>query len=138
MIDRTETGRCFCGQLTFAVAGPAKFACFCHCESCRRASGGAFVPWGTFTRDEFEVMSGVLTLHHSSEGVTRGHCADCGTSLTYEHTKREGQIDVALTCFDDPSQFTPQAHIWTVDKLPWVRIDDELPVFETTVSAAEA
>jgi len=54
--------------------------------------------------------------------------------LTYEHEDREGQVDVTLTSFDDPSGFSPSAHIWVEDKLPWVTIDDGLPQYPQTVS----
>ena len=124
------TGHCFCGRVKFEVAGPAKYACFCHCESCQRAAGGAYVPWATFEKSTFVVTAGEIAQHHSSPGVTRGLCRECGTSLTYEHEDRVGQIDVTLTSFDDPSEFSPQAHIWVEDKAPWVIIGDDLPQFQ--------
>lgn len=130
-----HTGHCFCGDVEFAVSGPAKFACFCHCESCRRAAGGAYVPWATFANDSFEIQSGNLTRHQSASGVTRGLCSRCGTSLTYEHENRVGEIDVTLVSFDDPTEFSPSAHIWVEDKLPWVTIDDGLPQFPRTVGS---
>ena len=130
----THTGRCFCGQLRFEVEGQARYACFCHCESCQRAAGGAYVPWATFDKSNFSVTSGEMTEHYSSPGVTRGHCRDCGSSLTYENEKRPGEIDITLTSFDDPSQFKPGAHIWVEDKAPWVTIDDDLPQYPQTVS----
>ena len=131
----THTGRCFCGAIRFEVAGPAQYACFCHCESCRRAAGAAYVPWATFAREAFVVTEGSMALHHSAPAVTRGLCSNCGTSLTYEHANRSGEIDVTLTSFDNPTAFTPAAHIWVEDKLPWVEIDDGLPRYRKTVSA---
>ena len=128
------TGQCFCGAVQFEVEGPPKFQCFCHCESCRRAAGGVYVPWATFSRSSFAITGGEMVLHHSDPQVTRGLCARCGTSLTYEHEEREGQIDVTLTSFDDPSYFSPSAHIWVEDKLPWVNIEDGLPQYPRTVS----
>jgi len=125
----TYSGRCFCGHVRFEVTGPEKFACFCHCESCRRAAGGVYVPWATFAKDTFVITSGDISKHHSAPGVTRGLCSICGTSLTYEHEDRYGQIDVTLTSFDDPSGFSPSAHIWVDDKLSWVIIDDGLPQY---------
>ena len=110
------------------------YACFCHCESCQRAAGAAYVPWATFEKSTFGVTSGEMAEHHSSPGVTRGFCHDCGTSLTYEHEDRAGQIDVTLTSFDDPSGFSPQSHIWVEDKQPWVRIDDGLPQYPQRVT----
>lgn len=127
MSNERHSGRCFCGDVTFAVDGAEKYACFCHCESCRRAAGGAFVPWATFARDKFEITSGEMALHHSTPGVIRGLCTRCGTSLTFETDARPGQIDVTLTSFDDPSQLEPRSHIWTEDKLPWIVIGDGLP-----------
>lgn len=82
------------------------------------------------------VSSGEIAWHHSAPGVTRGLCSNCGTSLTYEHKDRVGEIDVTLTSFDEPSEFTPAAHIWVEDKLPWVNIDDGLPQFQRKVISA--
>lgn len=136
MSDTAYTGRCFCGAVRFAVTGPASFTCFCHCESCRRAAGGVYVPWATFAKSSFALTKGHLVEHHSAPQVTRGLCAACGTSLTYEHEIRAGEIDLTLTSFDDPTEFSPAAHIWVKDKLPWVIINDELPQYATTVTSS--
>lgn len=90
--------------------------------------------WATFEKESFAVTSGSMLEHHSAPQVTRGLCSKCGTSLTYEHEDRDGEIDVTLTSFDDPSEISPAAHIWVEDKLPWVCIDDGLPQYPKTVS----
>jgi hypothetical protein len=69
----------------------------------------------------------------SSPGVTRGHCPDCGSSITYENESRPGEIDITLNSLDDPRGPTLRAHIWTEDKQPWLQIGDELPVYEKNV-----
>ena len=125
-------GHCLCGSVKYEVTGPEKYACFCHCESCQRAAGAVYVPWATFEKGGFAITAGEMAEHHSSPGVTRGYCQECGTSLTYEHENRAGDIDVTLASFDDPSQFAPTAHIWVEDKLPWVEIGDDLPQFLKT------
>ena len=130
MSDLKYTGRCFCGDVSFDVAGPARYACFCHCESCRRAAGGVYVAWATFDKVAFVVNGGQLIEHDSAPGVVRGLCTRCGTSLTYGNKKRPGEIDVTLTSFDDPSWFGPESHIWVEDKLPWVTISDNLPQYQ--------
>ena len=124
------TGGCFCGQVRVEVAGPEKFACFCHCESCQHAAGAPVVAWATYTRDSFHVTSGEMHWHHSSPGVTRGICQNCGTSLTYENEKRPGEIDLTVNCLDDPSKPSLKAHIWTEDKQPWLLLDDDLPAYQ--------
>lgn len=135
MIDDTTSGGCFCGALRFSVSGPVRSCCFCHCESCRRASGGVYVAWATFDKLSFTVTDGELELRESSPEATRGRCAACGTSLTYEHAERPNDVDISLAGFDDPGRFSPTSHIWIEDKLPWVVLSDGLPQHRTWASA---
>ena len=74
--------RCFCGGIRFELSAPPVFACHCHCESCRRASGGPFVTWVTFPLESFSLSAGKPAEHRSSPDVVRGHCADCETSIS--------------------------------------------------------
>ena len=126
-------GGCFCGAVRFEVEGPEKFACFCHCHSCQHAAGAPIVAWATYARETFRVSSGELHTYSSSPGVTRGICAACGTSISYEHAARPGEIDLTLNSLDDPSAPVLKAHIWVEDKAPWFEIGDELPVYEKKI-----
>ena len=127
------TGGCFCGAVRFEVEGPEKFACFCHCHSCQHAAGAPIVAWATYARDTFGVTSGEMHTYSSSPGVTRGICAACGTSISYEHVDRPGEIDLTLNSLDKPSAPVLKAHIWTEDKAPWLVIGDDLPVYEKKI-----
>jgi len=131
-MDRVS-GSCFCKSIRFEVDGPEKFACFCYCHSCQRAAGAPVVPWATYQKSTFTVTHGAVCWHESSPGVTRGHCADCGSSISYENNKRPGEIDITLNTLDDPGGPVPQAHIWTEDKQPWLTIGGELPVYEKNI-----
>jgi hypothetical protein len=108
-------GGCLCGSVRYAATGEVKDLCVCHCASCRRATGGLMVPWGTVSPERFAVTRGQLTEFRSSSEVVRGFCASCGTTLTYRHAQRPGEIDFALTTLDDPNQLVPEVHIWTQD-----------------------
>jgi hypothetical protein len=128
-MNEVVTGRCFCGDVRFAVMGPETFACFCYCESCQRAAGAPVVAWATYDRNTFRVIEGEICWRESSRGVRRGHCPACGSALTYESERRKGEIDVTINCLDAPGVPTPRAHIWTEDKQDWLRIGDDLPVY---------
>jgi hypothetical protein len=82
------------------------------------------VPWGTFAAPNLSILRGRLAQYRSSPKVTRGFCAQCGTSLSYRHHDRGGEIDVTLSSLDDAGALAPQVHIWVEDKLPWVAIAD--------------
>ncbi len=80
-------GQCFCGHVRFeANRGPSS-ACHCHCESCQRASGAPYVTWVTFPLESFTITRGALIERQSSPGTTRGHCAECGTTMTYRYER---------------------------------------------------
>jgi len=38
-------------------------------------------------------------------------------------------LDVPIATLDDPSPFAPEVIIWIEDRLPWVKLDLELPTF---------
>ena len=131
-----RAGGCFCGTVRYAVAGEPRFLCFCHCTSCRRAAGAMPVAWGTFKAADFQITHGDLNEANTSPGVTRGYCGRCGTSLTYQHVRRENEIDVTLASFDAAAELRPTVHIWVEDKLPWVKITDGLPQYPKGISGA--
>ncbi len=122
-------GGCLCGAVRYQVSGTVSNPCFCHCVSCRRATGAPMVPWGTFARASFRLTRGALAEYRSSPAVTRGFCAVCGTSLTYRNEARAAQIDVTLATLDDPTLLAPQMHLWVGERLPWVSINDGRPQF---------
>jgi hypothetical protein len=122
-------GGCLCGATRFRAAGDVTERCYCHCRSCRLASGAPFVAWATFAAETFHLVKGQLAEHRSSEKVVRSFCPACGTTLTYAHGARPAQLDIALATLDEPSLFPPEFHIWVSQKLPWIAIGDELPQY---------
>ena len=132
-MTETLTGGCFCGAVRFEIEGPEKFACFCHCHSCQHAAGAPVVAWATYARDTLRVTRGAIHFFASSPGVTRGTCSACGTSISYEHVDRPGDIDITLNSLDDSSAPILKAHIWVENKAPWFEIGDKLPAYRKNI-----
>lgn len=131
-------GGCGCGAVRYEVSGPGSWLCYCHCASCRRTAGAPMVAWCTFDSSEFRLLRGALREYHSSPGVLRGFCAACGGCLTYRREARAAEIDVTLASLDDTAGLAPQMHVWTAEKLPWVRLDDGLPQYPAGYSEPPA
>jgi hypothetical protein len=130
MSELSYRGGCLCGAVRFEVSGPATFLCYCHCLSCRRASGAPLVAWGTFPSSTFVLTAGALTERASSAGIARGFCAACGTGLTYRRADWIGdEIDVTLASLESPELLAPTMHVWVAHKLPWMEIADGLPQY---------
>jgi hypothetical protein len=120
-------GGCFCGAIRFEATGDAVTVAHCHCLHCRRTSGAAFVTWSEFPSDHFTFTKGSPSSFSSRPGVTRQFCGKCGSPLTWQRDDATSSIDVITCCFDDPSTFDPQTHIFVDRLLPWVHLDDGLP-----------
>ena len=90
------------------------------------------VPWATYPKANFVVADGAIALIDTSPGVTRGHCAKCGSSISYQHAARPDEIDLTLSSLGDPIDLKPTAHIWVEAKIPWLVVHDGLPQYAQT------
>lgn len=120
---RTQaSGRCHCGTVRFVARFPSRFVAHCHCESCRRAHGAAFVTWAGFTTPQVTITEGAdaLAVHVSSPGTHRSFCRACGTKLFFESTRWPGETHVVLVAFDDPLDRPPDGHSFANEHVPWL------------------
>lgn len=107
------SGHCLCGAVTF-TAIPKHGMHACHCESCRRWTGGVYL--GVDCGDSVEVTnSGAMTVYESSDWATRSFCRSCGSTLFWT-LKGGGLTAVSVQAFDDPSVFAFESEIFIESK----------------------
>jgi hypothetical protein len=116
-------GHCYCGAVKYAAEGPTLYQANCHCENCRRAIGAQAVAWITVREPSFQFTAGQPTFFLTPTGATRTFCPTCGTSLTYQHPDRSGEIDLITATLDHPEHFPPNRSVYADEKLPWVQCD---------------
>ncbi len=121
------SGRCFCGLVRYHCGALLYPPTLCHCESCRRIAGAHSVGWATVAAETLVMTAAEPRVFASSAGVTRSFCGKCGTSLTYRHENRPGEIDIILATLDRAAELAPADHIYMADALPWDRPNDGLP-----------
>ncbi|MEO7735596.1 MAG: GFA family protein [Kofleriaceae bacterium] len=123
--DKTYNGSCFCGAVTFTVAGEPAAMGFCHCTSCRQWSAGpvnAFTLWPPATVKITKGADNIGTFNKTPNSA-RQWCKTCGGHLMTEHPSF-GLIDVyAATIPDLP--FTPGVHVFYGESV--LPIKDGLP-----------
>lgn len=135
--QRERRGRCLCRAIGFTTTGAPLFVALCHCESCRRATGGALVAACGFRRRDVAFDGMAPTYYTSSPGVRRGFCPRCGTSLTFESTRWPDDVHLMVGNFNAPEDFAPQCHVFAAERLSWLHIADGLPRYRTTPSAGD-
>ncbi len=115
MMTEPLKGRCLCGAVTFTATPQAMQMSVCHCEMCRRWSGGTFMA--------VECGSSVRFAEGSPTGSYKGSpwgerifCRECGSTLVWQMQSGEHQ-NVAVQAFDDPSMFKFTSQIF-IDRKP--------------------
>ena len=127
MADAMSEGGCLCGAVRFRVTGEPIWVGHCHCTSCRRNTGSLVATFVGFRPAQVNQLEALPRLYESSPGVRRKFCDRCGTPLSYEAVRWPDEIHLYLCTLDDPERYAPQFHVNYSERVPWFKIDDELP-----------
>jgi hypothetical protein len=126
-------GGCACGEVRYRLTTEPLFTHCCHCLNCQRQTGSAFVINLLIEADRVELLSGdpqpvdVLRDDGSKQRIFR--CPTCQVAVFSEYGWPE-LLFVRAGTLNEPSEVTPDVHIFTRSKLPWVALPDSVPAFE--------
>jgi hypothetical protein len=132
-------GRCACGEVRYRLSGRPFAVHCCHCRSCQRETGSAFVINGLIESGQVEVLSGspekVNTPSDSGKGQLVVRCPSCHVAL-WSHYGGMGEkaAFVRVGTLEDPDACPPRVHIFVRSKQPWVVLSDGAPAFEVFYS----
>jgi hypothetical protein len=126
-------GGCACGEVRYRLASDPLFVHCCHCLNCQRQTGSAFVINVLIETDLVELLSGeprpVDVPREDGSMQTIWRCPTCQIALYSQYTSPRVRFVRAGT-LDDPSSVSPDVHIFTRSKLPWVTLPDAVPAFD--------
>lgn len=128
----TREGGCMCGKVRYRAEGEPVWVLHCHCESCRRSASAPMVTWVGYREEQFGLTGADPKSYASSQGVQRRFCGDCGSQLIFISERWPGEVHILAATLDDPASVTPTGHVYTVEKLPWLHLGDDLPRYEKT------
>ena len=128
------TGGCLCGGVRFEATGQPIWIGYCHCRMCQQASGGPFIFFVDFWKNDVAFTGRAPAIYRSSSWGERGFCRDCGTPLFFQYRdvpvlseKRRALIGFTIGCLDDPSPYQATDHMGVESRLANVNIVDDLP-----------
>ena len=127
-----STGGCMCGAVRYEATGESLRVINCHCESCRKHTGGPVATLPVYKADQVRFSGDERKIYKSSSDVGRAFCAECGSTLTFEATLRGYGPIVAIhiSSFDNPGALIPIAHSFYSERIPWFDVADNLPRYE--------
>ena len=129
----TWDGGCACGEVRYRLTTAPMFVHCCHCLNCQRHTGSAFVINLLIEASRVEVLSGApqpvdMPLNGGSPNrIFR--CPKCQVAVWSEYGGRSQILFVRAGTLDDPSRVSPDVHIYTRSKLPWVALPASVPSF---------
>jgi hypothetical protein len=133
MSVQQRAGGCACGAVRYRLTSDPMFVHCCHCLNCQRQTGSAFVINLLIEADRLELVAGdpqpveVPRDDGSKQRIFR--CPDCQVAVFSEYGRSEVRFVRAGT-LDEPAAVTPDVHIFTKSKVPWVTLPDSAPAFE--------
>ena len=121
-------GSCECGEVEYEASGPFGEVVACHCETCRKTSGHFWTAFSVAKANLEFLNNKGLVWYEASDGVRRGFCGNCGSSLFYEFTDKKF-LGVAAGSIDDATGLKLAAHIFTKTKGDYYKLSDKVPCF---------
>lgn len=127
-------GGCACSGVRYRMTALPLFVHCCHCRWCQRETGSAFVLNALIETDCLEVLRGkperVATPSESGKGQTIVRCPTCRVAL-WSHYAGNGEAICFLRAgtLDEAERVSPDVHIYTDSKHPWVVLPEGVPAF---------
>ncbi len=132
-------GGCLCGAVRYEATGNPEQASYCHCDDCKRATGGPYTVGVLVKLADLHVRSGQVkgytSIADSGRKITREFCPDCGSPLFTKAEKCPDLVFLKAGSLDQPEVVKPQCQIWTKRAVPWAYIDETLPQYPESASS---
>lgn len=110
----SANGACLCGAVKFSVSNIKPHVGACHCDMCRKWTGGPLMTVDCGSEIQFEGDDNI-SVYESSEWADRAFCKKCGTNLYYRF-KAANQFFMMAGLFADNSQFDFNHQVYIDEK----------------------
>lgn len=126
------TGGCLCGAVRYRVDARPLTITACHCDACKKMSGGTNLFVFTVPRNSFHHLSGEVDRYRRTAKSGRQsdvvRCAACGTRL-WREPQAFPVMTVTVGTLDDPCWAVPASHIWIEKASPAALMQDDAAKF---------
>lgn len=134
MSEQAFHGGCDCRAVRYHLASRPMVVHCCHCRWCQRESGASFALNAMIEADRVRILGEapdvVPTPSASGAGQAIARCPHCKVAV-WSHYASAGPVIafIRVGTLDDPDQLSPEIHIFTGSKQPWVVLPPNVPSF---------
>lgn len=124
------SGKCLCGKVSYTSSVEPVFAGNCHCNDCKKSSGGGYAPTMFFPEENVSISGEVKYFEskgRSGKMVSRGFCPTCGSQIFGKPDLMPGILAIRAGSLDDTSRYRPEIDIFTSHAVAWDVMDRSLP-----------
>ncbi|WP_166297766.1 MULTISPECIES: GFA family protein [unclassified Bradyrhizobium] len=127
-------GGCTCRNVRYRLTGRPLIVHACHCTWCQRETGTVHALNAMYEAERVEHIAAepeiVDTPSASGKGQKIARCPICKVAVWSNYPGSGPAVRfVRVGTLDDPSQFPPDAHIFTSSRQPWVTFSPGAKVF---------
>jgi len=134
-MNRVHTGTCACKAVQYTVDGRIKSVVNCHCNLCKKITGGAFETIALVSERNLKITSGeeYLIRYALTNNADKYFCKVCGTPIYNQNKRVPGNSMIHIGSLDNPSSLSPTINLHCNSMLSWVREISALENYEEEV-----
>ena len=128
-------GSCLCGGVAFEIGGDIGPFELCHCNRCRKASGSAYAALLEVKAKGYRMVQGRELVRSYQAPLIENpplyevwFCSTCGSWVPDPDPKGD-MLEVPAGLLEEPTNVTPDKHIYIDLKAGWDDIDGDVAKF---------
>ncbi len=134
-VSSTFEGGCTCGDIRYRMESKPMIVHCCHCHWCQRETGASYALNAMIEADRVILLQGepdrVLTPSNSGKGQTISRCPACRVAVWSNYAGPGDKVHfVRVGTLDAGHGLSPDMHVFTASKQPWVVLPEGQPAFE--------
>lgn len=140
--ETTIDGGCTCGSVRYRLESAPLFVHCCHCRWCQRETGASYALNALIEADRVSLLRGrpqmTPTPSNSGKGQEIWRCPTCRIALWSNYAGFGSKVNfVRVGTLDEADRLTPDIHIYTSSRQPWVVIPEGHAAVEEYYSLKE-
>lgn len=127
-------GSCLCGGVRFEVDATPERIRYCHCESCKKLSGGGGTVNVRAPSAAIRIVAGddLVQTYQPAQGSAKTFCLGCGSNLFGGGWPESELCSVRVPTLEEPVGELPGAHLFVRSVASWEKLpEDGFERFET-------